>query len=223
MTRVVEHPPSDESVLAVLTDDEAVALALRTGKVWPAVLPTVDMEEERQIAGAGFRGVRSLIARHLLVGEHDVIATPLQTLCDAVFTSGPLLALYPASADMRIVYRDWASVSFESPPSSWIVDSTSSRGIHVFEMAPSAECQWRAVTTLTAAFEGDEVATPLFGGDTERCIVATGRPSELGTRSISVRHGDARLCLTLRGETTVQGTLDVAALAEALREIAAAG
>jgi hypothetical protein len=76
----------------VLTDDEAVALAVLIGRPWFTPLPTVDETAEQDLAAALDRGRRSLWVREL-VGE---TGTPEGELAPVVRTlvGGPLASFF---------------------------------------------------------------------------------------------------------------------------------
>lgn len=171
-----------------LTDDEAVALAVTLSEPWRAPLPTVDLSSKDDLAGALFRGRRSLAVRDLTdaegtpAGLADTLLKRMGTGLRAMFLladgdgnwlpDGVTLYLYGLTVDDIELSHVVAAA-----------------GVHYFRIAPPPG-QWEALTGLagtvfTDGFGGDDAAGA--GPRPAAAMLSAFRPD--GVRTIRVAHG----------------------------------
>jgi hypothetical protein len=114
-----------------LTDDEVVALAVRSGTPWPAAVPTVNRLSKAAVETAVNRGVRSLMARQLLgVGGADETAEILGALVRQVSVGNARLGAY--FGDSRFAYcpSTLAWAYYAGPGGAWLTETVTPLGIH---------------------------------------------------------------------------------------------
>jgi hypothetical protein len=115
-----------------LTDDELVALAVDRGRPWPTPLPTVNLEDAKEIQRSALRGLRSLGVRGgLRDGE---LIPPLDEVAAAT-ASQPGLLLYRGdeAGDPRPGSGLGIAV-VALPGSSWLLDEVSASGVHLLRL-----------------------------------------------------------------------------------------
>lgn len=154
--------------LPLLTDDEVVALAVDREMLWPAGTPTVDPESREQVAGAAFRGDRSLLARALLRSGNS--SSPAELIGDHVRDAPGSIVAY--IGDGRFARVSWGIASAHYPvPSGWLLETVSAAGLHRFSVEPLPDhCRY-----LEALLSGARDSGPDGGdGDEQVCILALG-------------------------------------------------
>lgn len=169
---------TDASTTVLLTDDEVVALALRSGTIWRAPLPTVGDSEE-ELTRAAARGWRALLVRELVVDRdnaapelHDVLAAQEAKIIARTFV-----------ADGNGVPLDGASWStyYQLSGSQALIEVISSEGVHSFTSASLDQCS----TLIGAAVEAVRSAgLPEAAESAARfCVIAPGQPARVLTVS----------------------------------------
>ena len=131
-----------------LTDDEAVALAVETGRPWPSGLPTVDVHSERALAAAAMRGWRSFSVRNL---SADVPA--LARRLAPVTAAAPRMDTYLADADLARLPSSTCSHFYALPDSTWAVELTTGAGVHVFRAVTDGAADQMLVSAVERAHQ----------------------------------------------------------------------
>jgi hypothetical protein len=117
----------------VLTDDEAVALAVRRQAPWPGGLPTIEATEAT-VADAAFRGDRSLFVR----GLQDDAA--LVDVVDALLAASRRLIVYLGDEEFRRASWGYASAHYVAT-GDWVFETVTPVGIHKLLRQPSEDHQ----------------------------------------------------------------------------------
>lgn len=87
----------------LLSDDELVAVAMRSGRAWKASLPTVAIDDNAELIRAAARGHRSLLLRGLLGGgsEEEQSNRVEEVLGSAVGMLPEVIGYTAESSDLR--------------------------------------------------------------------------------------------------------------------------
>lgn len=165
-------------MIPALTDDEIVALALRSDVVWAVPLLTVLLDVDA-LSAAGRRGMRSLGVRGLLDGS-GVEPAELTSLVAAAAGAASWSAAYTAADDSRIVGA--STFVFHLADGSTIVDMVSADGVHLLSRSSAGE----AVGLLTAL--GKNVFDYGFAGSSEAVRLLIG--SSVAEGWLTVRRGE---------------------------------
>jgi hypothetical protein len=126
----------------LLTDDEVVALAAVVGRPWPTGLATVDGTAEL-LQEAGFRGVRSLAVRGMLVGDPAgesgfVIHPDVETVVSGFLNASSHVGAYiaPIADTDRLA---GASITAATTGTDWWLVTTTAQGVHGIRSATRLE------------------------------------------------------------------------------------
>lgn len=161
--------------VALLTDDEIVALCAADGRPWPLGLNTVAMTAE-ELTRAGMRGMRSLMVRRLAGGNaeapgvrpHQMIADDIAAFLDAADRVGAYLA--PASAPTEL---GGAAVTAARARDGWILDTVTAAGVHALRQASTDEAITAVLELAEQTYSG-----MFFSDDTDRaawvCVLRFG-------------------------------------------------
>jgi hypothetical protein len=173
--------------LLTLTDDEAIALATLFPGQWRAPLPTVDVTNREKLAGAVYRGRRSLVVRDLAGPD----ATPTGAAAEVakrIATGLRAFILFADEADSWV--PDGITMYLYGPALDAIEVSQTvgAAGVHYFRLAPPAG-QWRALVMLAEGVYADGFTGPSAQGEKTRpaaVLLYVVRPD--GLRSVRVAH-----------------------------------
>lgn len=143
-------------MMPVLTDDEAVALAVQRGAAWPSPLPTLT-EDSSSLLSAALRGRRSLLVRDLVTVNSEDVAVPSEALrlCgDGVLNRALCLGIYVGRDDLsaRPVAASWFWYGSHDCD-DWMTESTSVDGVHAFVIMTRAQVSQTAAALISAAHE----------------------------------------------------------------------
>ena len=169
----------------LLTDDEIVALALRSGVAWRAPLPTVGQSEE-ELTRAAARGWRALLVRELVV-DRDHPAPELQ---DVLAAQEAKIIARTFVADANGVPLDGTSWStyYRLTDGHVLIEVISSEGVHSFTTGTVDECS-SLITAAVDTVQREGVPDRSETGAAGFCVVAPGRPA----RVLTVGEGVLRL------------------------------
>lgn len=154
-----------------LTDEEVLALSVRSSRAWPSLLPTIDISTTVGAAQAAQRGARSLLARRLLDADRDLLDESLGSMIEAVSGERALLGTYFASPDLSVFPDAVVSGFYRLDDDTWVTELVTPVGIHWLASRSRLEC----LAVLEQVVEGT-VATPTQGTvtsvDPVLCLVA---------------------------------------------------
>jgi hypothetical protein len=120
-----------------LTDDEIVALAVKTELPWQGPLPTLDTDSADALSVASLRGLRSLAVRDLLVGDDQ----PAKELIPFVAALSGTVAARTYISDNAPIPADGGTVSsfFVTASDTVVIVATQAPGVHIVGEASVAE------------------------------------------------------------------------------------
>lgn len=172
----------------MLSDDEAVAIAAQGGVVWSMPLPTVNVQEPREVSAAMARGVRSLRLRGLLSGEagQPELAEELRGFARGAQSTPGLMAQVVRNGARPVPLGGGVVASAVSGEEAF-VDLISASGVHDFAVLPLPQAQATLLTYLRTVFESGP-AGPDAPPDAE-LWVSVGR----GQGRISLKRGTVRV------------------------------
>jgi hypothetical protein len=192
---------------SLVLDDEIVAIALKAGRVWPSVLPTLLRADAHVKDGALDRGLRSLRLRGQLGPRpEDPLLAPLEEHVDVVLRGRPVLSTY-LGMSLRVDLR-FSSTVHHRAGTSWLSEVITPLGAHYLLPTTGEECRQRVADLFESVRKdglgpllADDAATPpgmrlwAIGQPCEGVYrVASATPGEL--RTGSARQEDAGLSLT---------------------------
>ena len=142
--------------VALLTDDEIVALCAADGRPWPIGLNTVETTAE-ELSRAGMRGMRSLMVRRLAGGDaeaegvrpHEMIARDIAAFLDANDRVGIYVA--PASDPAKL---GGAAITAARTDGGWILDTATAAGVHALRQASTKEATVAVLEMAERAYDG---------------------------------------------------------------------
>jgi len=203
--------------VSLVLDDELVAIAVKEGRVWPSVLPTLVGADEPVRERALERGLRSLRLRGKLgSGPEDPLLAPLQEHADIVLRGLPVLSTY-LGVSLRVDLR-FSCTLHHRAGTSWLSEIVTPLGAHYLLRTTGQECRER-VADLFESVRRDGLG-PLFAHDAAapsgtrlwavglldegRCRVASAIRGELRT-GFAAHDGTGGLCLTDRASMASSG------------------
>ena len=158
----------DDSLL--LTDDEVVALGLSAGQLWPAALPSVDVQEDAAVSAAGFRGNRSLVVRGLRTEDGTSHA---ETTAAGVLGAERRVNVYLGDHDYRVTSYAISSAHHRGPSGDWLFETVSVVGVHRLAARPVDDHRAYLRALLEAAVaHGPEPDGSGEGGASWFCVTA---------------------------------------------------
>lgn len=187
-----------------ITDDEAMALAVRAATAWPTALPSLIGGDEEQYRESVKRGARSLLVRSLLTTEDgDRLEPSFQALIDPILDGVGALGTY--LADRNLLYLpEWISTAhYRVGGAEYITEVTTPAGVHHLRTRDSGSAHAGTLRLLDAA-----VVSKLRGrdaGDRDPaflCIV--GSRSADGVRLVSACSTGLSACLHSSDAATVE-------------------
>jgi len=147
---------------SLVLDDEVVAIALKAGRVWPSVLPTLLRADAHVKDGALERGLRSLRLRGQLGPRpEDPLLAPLQEHVDVVLRGRPVLSTY-LGMSLRVDLR-FSSTVHHRVGTSWLSEVITPLGAHYLLPTTGEECRER-VADLFESVRKDGLG-PLLADD----------------------------------------------------------
>jgi hypothetical protein len=192
-----------------LTDDEVVALAARSDRLWPSALPTIDPSDDAAIEKAINRGARSLVARELLVTEgKEHLNAALAELIDPILSGRATIGTYVASRELEYLPSEFGTACYEAGDGTWVNEIVSGIGIHYLSSGRSSTClgaieeMVKRVVSSGYPSINDEVPD-------SRVLCVVGPPSQESVRLAMVEKGEitaVRLKMP-KGSTEQLGTL----------------
>jgi hypothetical protein len=117
----------------LLTDDEVIALAADRGVLWPAGLPSVDVDVPEAVSAATFRGNRALVARGLRTDDGSSSA---ETVALAVLTATHRTTVELVDDDGSIASYGISSAHHRTPDGRWCFEVVTPLGIHQLAIVP---------------------------------------------------------------------------------------
>lgn len=122
----------------MITDDEAVAVAVDHESFWPSQLPTVDADDAEQLLAAALRGFRSLAVRGAITPDGDL--GPELALAESVVGSTPRFSLFLShSQDVGTSLLPLSAHIDPGEGRDWVLDRISPLGVHVLSSHPRQE------------------------------------------------------------------------------------
>lgn len=166
-----------------LTDDEIMALSVRSERLWASPLPTVDVDDPHEIHAAARRGERSLYARDLLTLD-DQQQEPLITGLAPAQRQQVILVLFVCDEELNwflagpnlLLYRPQTG-------SELLAETVSEAGVHSFSGLGKDVALAACREMLQSAWRGG-VATP--GGEPAEARICFARPTESGSETVVV-------------------------------------
>ena len=171
-----------------LTDDEAAAVAVHANGAWRTPLPTVDQNDEADLALAILRGRRSLVIRELGQSDGTVTGDAAEVL--AKLGTGPCAAFMFVDADGKWLPTGLTVYLYGPAPDHVEMSHVvAPAGVHYFRVTPPAR-QWHALTGLAEAVFQDGFATAGDGAKQPAAVLLSviGQP---GLRIVRVAHEEA--------------------------------
>ena len=165
--------------VALLTDDEIVALCAADGRPWPIGLNTVETTAE-ELSRAGMRGMRSLMVRRLAGGDaeaegvrpHEMIARDVAAFLDATDRVGAYMA---RASDPAVL--GGAAITAARTDTGWILDTATAAGVHALRQASTEEATVAVLDIAEQIYEGT-----LFTEDSDRaawvCVLRFGSDAQ---------------------------------------------
>lgn len=133
-----------------LSDDEAVYLAVRRSTMWPAPLPTIDVELADDMKAAELRGARSLAIRGLLLATaapEGGVSASLAAFIAPITARRVALGCFVARDDMSYVANGLTVFHYATDdPGMWLSEVVSRGGVHFVSTVEA-----RAATQLVSA------------------------------------------------------------------------
>lgn len=114
---------------ALLTDDELVAIAAADDGTWPTAVPTVDVDNDIDVARAILRGRRSLGVRELLSPDRAVDDDSVILARDVLRADPPLIAYLAHDRQVARMAGNGFAAARRSDD-SWVTDVTAITGVH---------------------------------------------------------------------------------------------
>lgn len=180
--------------LLLLTDDEAVALAVDAGTFWPGVLPTVELDDAARLAEASFRGHRSLLCRDLLTAEGRA-AAPVAELAGALAGRTDRVDVF--LADARFRRASWALATSSYPAAGdWVIETVTGSGVHTVSRQPAEVNRAYLEALLTAAVADGPPREDLVTDERSAIWMCLGTGDQNGPL-VAARRDE--LCLVRRG------------------------
>lgn len=177
-----------------LTDDEVVALAVRSASVWASPLPTVDLDEPADVASAARRGERSLYARGLLqIGDADLGALDdeLEELLRPAQHRDALVSVFVADGEMNWHVGGPNLVCYgRGSADGVLLETVSEAGVHSFAVVDEAFARGTVLELATAALSGG-IRRPGAQDATESLCLS--RPASEGVETVQIEKGAAFL------------------------------
>jgi hypothetical protein len=142
--------------LLTLTDDEAIALAVRLPEPWRAPLPTVDQTSRESLVQATYRGRRSLVVRDLAESDGTLVGMAAEV---AMRLAAGLRAFFLLTDEAGNWLPGGVTVYLYGPALDAIEVSQTiaDAGVHYFRLAPPPG-QWQALTMLVQGVYSDGFA-----------------------------------------------------------------
>lgn len=142
--------------VALLTDDEIVALCAADGRPWPIGLNTVETTAQ-ELSRAGMRGMRSLMVRRLAGGDaeaegvrpHEMIARDVAAFLDATDRVGAYMA---RASDPAVL--GGAAITAARTDTGWILDTATAAGVHALRQASTEEVTVAVLDIAERIYEG---------------------------------------------------------------------
>jgi hypothetical protein len=125
---------------ALLTEDEAVAIALICGSAWPVPLRTVDVDDEVDLSRSGARGARSLRLRGAISDDEHMALSPDLLVVESVAGAVPRALGAAVDEADRIL-----------PTSPLLVVLTASESVYAVRVDPDGVVSAAQVTVQLAA------------------------------------------------------------------------
>jgi hypothetical protein len=137
----------------LLTDDEALSVALAAEASWRSPLPTVASSEAAGLTASAARGWRSLVVRRLV--DDGQLSPELAELVRPVLSNDLLVRGFLAEgADFTPSPAGLTATVYADSADQVLVELVTPAGIHSIRRMRIADCAGLFVDTLTAAAEG---------------------------------------------------------------------
>jgi hypothetical protein len=212
---------NDDPVRILLTDDEALAIAVHRGKSWPSALPTLLTEDPELLLSAVKRGVRSLAVRNLYgLNGRDEFCDSLMTMCQPLLAQeGPILATFVADREFRYLTGFVTIAFYAAPDEQWLSEVTSPLGTHSLRLRDVESCKAAVDTLLDSevhSLSGSKTESPTEQGS---YFCAIGRPRSNPVRIVTAcPEGLRATILSLReGSSHTDSTSTLSSAEAALR------
>lgn len=143
----------------LISDDEAVALAIAAGSFWPSPLPTVDIEDDAELHRAAMRGRRSLMLRGLLTadGDSSVISPEVLALSAPVAGAQKTVCLFLGDESLNSVGFDlYAFLYPATADDAWRMESVGDGGIRSVEQVSASHARDLVTEAVGAALRATE-------------------------------------------------------------------
>jgi hypothetical protein len=190
--------------VAMLTDDEVIALSELGEWAWQPATPTVDGLNPEDRAAASIRGSRSLFVRDLLPSQ--ALGATLDGELGGLRSSPSLIDVFLGDSDHRRASWGLASTHFEVE-GGWIADVIDPLGIHVIGPQPSGVLAQYLERILENAVSDGPRADAGADGEADRVCVL--RRGPFGALLLVAQQGDLRHTTVdiERGELTSRNEL----------------
>lgn len=203
---------------ALLTDDELVALAAADDAMWPAAVPTVDVDNDTDMARAILRGRRSLGIRELVSPDQTGDDDSVTLARDLVRADPPLFAYLARDGQVaRMAGNGFAAA--RRADGSWVTDVTAIAGVHNLAVADG-----ETVVALLAELVAKVFADGALGGPNDSALYIVGSSSRNAERSVLrvgqgvCAEGSFVLTSGALEFKPVQGAVDLSSIIERLVE-----
>lgn len=136
-----------------LTDDEVVALGVRSSTPWPSPVPTVNVTDAAEIRLSASRGSRSLLVRGLLSEDPAAnLKGKLEDLVRTVLEGELVVATYLVDASLALSLAGVATAGYSMGGEDWIAEIIAPAGIHYLQGESDDGCLTAARDVLDHCF-----------------------------------------------------------------------